>query len=102
MSFYKGVEPVIQPDLKLGEHKISVVNYAKFLGLYWDRTLTWNAHISQLNEKAVKSLNIVRTLSGHTWGADRETLMRVYRMVIRPKLDYGCIVCGAASETLLR
>ena len=27
---------------------------------------------------------------------------RVYRLVIRPKLDYGCIVYGAASETQLK
>ena len=66
----------MQPDLKLGKHKIPVVNDAKFLGLYWDRKLTWNAHISQLKVKATNSLNIVRTLSGHTCVADLETLMR--------------------------
>ena len=101
----------MQPDLKLGEHKIPVVNDAKFLGLYWDRKLTWNkedtqkrtrAQISQLKAKATKSLNIVRTLPRHTWSADLEALMRVYRLVIRPQLDYGCIVYGAASETQLK
>ena len=101
MSFYKGVTPVMQPALKVGKHKIPVVNDAKCLGLYWDRNLTWNAHIGLLKAKATKSLNILRTLSGHTWDADRKTSIRVYRLVIRPKLDYGCIVYGAASETLL-
>ena len=92
----------MQPDLKLGEHKISVVNDAKFLGKYWDRKLTWNVRIGRLNAKATKLLNIVRTLSRHTCVADRETLRRVYRLGIRPKLDYGCIVYGAASKTLPR
>ena len=40
MSFYKGVEPFMQPDLQLGEHKIPVLNDAKFLELYCDRKLT--------------------------------------------------------------
>ena len=31
MSFYKEVDPVMQPDLKLGEHKVPEVNNAKFL-----------------------------------------------------------------------
>ena len=65
MSFYKRVEPVMQPDLKIGEHKIPVLNYAKFLVLYWDRKLTWNVHISQLKAKATKSLNIERCLDTH-------------------------------------
>ena len=51
MSFYKGVDPLMQPDLKLGEHAILVINDAKFLRLYWDRKLTWNTHISQLKQK---------------------------------------------------
>ena len=41
------------------------------------------------------------TLSGQHWGADQEILMRVYRMIIRPKINYDSSVYGAANKTLL-
>ena len=44
----------------------------------------------------------MRSVSGSKWGADQETLLRIYRALIRSKIDYGCIVCGSASETALK
>ena len=40
----------------------------------------------------------------HTWkwGGDRDTLLMLYRAIVRSKLDYGCIVYGTASNTDLR
>ena len=70
MSFYNGCEPVVLPDLWLGNHKIPAVESTKFLGLYWNRKLTWWVHINQLKVKATRSLNVMRTLSGTNWGAD--------------------------------
>ena len=34
-------------------------------------------------------------------GADRTTLLKLYRSLVRSKLDYGCIVHGSASKTAL-
>ena len=36
---------------------------------------------------------------GTDWRADQETRMRVYRMIIRPKIDYGSAVYEAANKT---
>ena len=49
----------------------------------------------------MRSLNLMRALSGLHCGADQETLMRVYLMVIRSKLDSGSSVYGSASNVLL-
>ena len=39
----------------------------------------------------------------HTsWGADQETLLHLYRSLIRSKLDYGCICYGSARGSYLR
>ena len=46
----------------------------------------------------MRSLNLMRTLSEQHWGADQ--VMRVYRMIIRPKIDYGSAGYGAANKTL--
>ena len=36
------------------------------------------------------------------WGGDRNTLLILYRAIVRSKLDYGFIVYGTASNTNLR
>ena len=51
--------------------------------------------------KCLKSLNILKVLSHTTWGADRTTLLQLYRSLIRSKLDYGSIVYGSARKSYL-
>ena len=47
-------------------------------------------------------LNLLRSVSTEEWGADTEVLMRLYKAIIRPKVDYGNIVYGAASEAVIK
>ena len=93
---------VIRPVIYLGGQQIPEVQTTKFLGLHWDQRLTWIPHIAQLKNNCLKSLNLLQTLSCKEWGADQQILMRTYRLVIRPKLDYGCIVYSSASEATLK
>ena len=44
---------------------------------------------------------ILKVLSRTEWGADRTTLLKLYRSLVKSKLDYGCIVYGSASKTAL-
>lgn len=102
MHFYQGTEPVITPDLYMEGTLIPSTESTKFLGLHWDRKLNWTNHINSIKKRCANDLNLMRTLSSYTWGADREILMRLYRTLIRPKIDYGCLVYGSASTTLLK
>ena len=54
-----------------------------------------------MKAKCLKSLNILKVLSHTTWGADRTTLLQLYRSLIRSKLDYGSIVYGSARKSYL-
>ena len=58
-------------------------------------------HIKYLKARCQKSLNILKVLSRTEWGADRTKLLKLYRSLVRSKLDYGCIVYGSASKTAL-
>ena len=48
-----------------------------------------------------ESLNIVKVLSRTHYGTDRTTLLKLYRSLVRSKLDYDCIIYGSASKTSL-
>ena len=45
------------------------------------------------------ALNLLHVLAHTSWGADQETLLHLYRSLIRSKLDYGCVVYGSAVCT---
>ena len=47
-------------------------------------------------------LNLLKVLSHTSWGADRTTLLHLYRSLIRSKLDYGSIVYGSARKSYLQ
>jgi len=81
------------------------VEQTKFLGLIFDRKLTFIPHIRHLKDKCTKTLNLLRILAHTSWGADQDTLLHLYRSLIRSKLDYGCIHCivyGSARKSYLR
>ena len=73
-----------------GKTPIKVVKEAKFLGLIFDTKLTFKNHIQYLKTSCQKALDIFRVV-GHTdWGADRIVLLRLYRSLVRSKLDALC------------
>ena len=91
----------MDPVLKLDNDHIQFVKEAKFLGLIWDTKLTFEPHIKYLKALCQKSLNILKVLSRTEWGADRTTLLKLYRSLVRSNLDYGGLVYGSASKTAL-
>ena len=101
MLFYEGSEPVRKPMLHLGDAEIELVKSKKFLGLDWDHKLAWDVHIKKLKARCMKDLSLLRSVSSEKWGAEQHVLMRLYRSIIRPKIDYGSIVYGSALPTVL-
>lgn len=47
----------------------------------------------------MKTLNIIRTLWGKEWGADRETLLRIYNSFILSRLRYCSVAYTSANKT---
>ena len=91
----------MDPVLKLDNDPIQFVKETKFLGLIWDTRLTYEPHIKYLKARCQKSLNILKVLSRTEWDADQSALVKLYRSLVRSKLDYGCLVYGSASKTAL-
>ena len=73
-----------------------------FWDYIWGPNLSWNVHINKTKAKCIKNMNLLKAVLSEEWGADTEVLMRIYRAVIRSKIDYGCLVYEAANPTKLR
>ena len=92
----------MNPVLKLDNDPIQTIKKLNFLVLIWDTKLTFGHNIKYLKVRCQKSLNILKVLSSTEWGADRTTLLKLHRSLVRSKLDYGCIVVyGSAAKTSL-
>ena len=92
----------LDPQLYLNGTQIPTIGEAKFLGLIFDSKLSFIPHITSLKSRCTKSLDLIKVLSNTTWGADRKVLLRLYRVLIRSKLDYGCIVYGSARPSYIK
>ena len=76
------------PKLKIGDQTLDFKKEGKFLVMTFDNKLTWKKHIDILIEKCKKDLNLMRYLSGTSYGADKITLMKIYKTLIRSKIEY--------------
>ena len=90
-----------EPNLILNNMPIKVETKVKFLGLYLDQRLRFKDHIEYIRQKALKRLDIIKCLAQLQWGADRVMLLRLYRALIRSKIDYGCQIYATASDHIL-
>ena len=84
--------------LRINGSPVKVERKAKFLGIVFDSRLTWNDHVNYVVEKCKKRLNLLRAISGNSWGANKKTLLMIYRSLIRSVLDYGAIALDSMSK----
>ena len=90
------------PILKLDDHRISFVESFKYLGIIFDSKLSYKAHVDHVAIKCLKRINLLRMLSGTSWGASQKPLLTIYRATIRPILEYGLGVYLFATKTVLK
>jgi ribonuclease HI len=91
-----------EPVLLLHNQPIPIVAEAKFLGVTFDKKLSFIPHLQNLRTKCTKSLNLLKVVSHKDWGGNSQTLLKLYRTLIRSKLDYGSIVYGSARKSYLQ
>ena len=69
----RGLHP--DPVINIYGSPIPVVEEAKFLGLLFDKKLSFIPHIKALKAKCLKALDVFKVLSNTSWGGDRSVLL---------------------------
>jgi hypothetical protein len=85
-------------SIQLFDDIIKPSSGARFLGIEFDDRLNYKTHFDALIKKANTRMNIFRIL--RKGGVDNKTMIRMYKMYIRPLFEYGsiCFISAAASE----
>ena len=103
MYFTKMQIPNPLPVIKISSSHIEYVNEFKYLGLTFDSPrLSYKKHILKLKDSCTKSLSVIKFLSHPKWGCNRETLLTLYKSLIRSKIDYACQIYQSAIKTDLK
>ncbi|XP_037086809.1 uncharacterized protein LOC119107469 [Pollicipes pollicipes] len=90
--YMKAREMTNIPNLHIYNQPLTYTDTVKFLGVMLDSRLNLNTMMQYIKTKAVKRISILKCLSGKGCGADRSTLLRIYKAMIRPILEYACQV----------
>ena len=77
------------PSLKLGLDEVARKDEHKHLGLILDSKLDFISHIRQAMLKARRGIGMIKNLSKYV---SRDVLDQVYKLYVRPHLDYGDII----------
>lgn len=54
--------------------------------------LSWAEQIKNIKKRTETGLRVMRSVRGTRWGADPETLLMVYKGLIRSHLEYGAFL----------
>ena len=89
-------------NVKLYGRNIEQVDTHKFLGVTMDSHLNWIPHLKNLKKKCYKKLTILKYITHTKWGADRTSVLNLYKAIILPKLSYASEAFGTASVNELK
>ena len=71
---------------------IPQVDSLKYLGVLYNEKLNWSPHIEYIAAKAQRALGLLRRMSNRKFGVRRDTMIMVYKMYMRPILEFGCVL----------
>lgn len=72
-------------NITLKDSCIPTADSVRYLGLYFDNKLTWSTHVDALKKSCSQRLNLMKKLSHTFYGANRSSLLKIYRSLTRSK-----------------
>ena len=97
----KRVDPGSLPTLHINDESINVADRVKYLGVWLDAKLNLGAHVEYTKARALKRMSILKCVSGKSYGADRTILLRMYKSLIRPILDYATTILDGPGNRMV-
>ena len=79
----------LQPNLLLLGSRLRFNPTPTFLGIIFDRTLSFSKDVSSLKAKFFPRLKAIRCISASSWGPSKESLSILYKAFLRPLLTYA-------------
>ena len=88
IHFAKG-GPTRTTAVRLGDVDVPAQGSGRFLGIWLDSKLRFNAHIKALKGKMETQINALTRLAASAWGCTTQRAREIYTKVIRSAIAYG-------------
>lgn len=79
------------PSIQLGDQTIVAANEIRWLGLWLDPKLTFNSHISKMQQRGKATLAQVHRISRCFWGLNPHETRKLIIAVLKPRILFGSI-----------
>jgi hypothetical protein len=89
------------PVIYLNGTRITPVNQYKYLGIILDSKLNWEAHTNHTLHSINRKANLLKLLTSGKSTLNTGLLIRIYKALIRSKIDYGSIVLSSMNKSKL-
>ena len=87
--------------ISINNSKIFHSDSAKYLGVWFDKSLSWRRHIDYLIDKVQKPLNLIKLLSAEQGISHPTNMIKLIAALVRSRLAYGQEVYYSAPKTYL-
>uniref|UniRef100_A0A8R1EK19 Uncharacterized protein n=1 Tax=Caenorhabditis japonica TaxID=281687 RepID=A0A8R1EK19_CAEJA len=92
------------PGLTWDGTPIPMQNRTRLLGVEFDTMMKMNGQVAKVSERLAKSNNILRALTGASWGSSKETMLKTFKAIQMAKLERQYIgglkaCCGLTKDT---
>ena len=84
--------------ISIDNKQLEQVDSFKYLGVWFDSTLTWSTHVSNACSKISQRLGVIGRIRSCL---PQETAKMLVQAMILPVFDYGDVVWSSCSNTLL-
>ncbi|RMZ96341.1 RNA-directed DNA polymerase from mobile element jockey-like [Brachionus plicatilis] len=84
--------------LKMYNQKLTYNPNPTFLGITFEKKLTFQKHVDKLRKKCTNRLNCIKIISNKTWNLTSKTLRSIYASLIRSVIDYSSFILTRLSK----
>ena len=89
-------------SLLIYDQALALEKQFKYLGIVSQENGLYSAHTRYIQEKCSKRINILRMLKGSNWEMSKDTLLSLYRALVRPIIEYGMEIYFNCSDSTLK
>jgi ribonuclease HI len=91
--------PKIKFKLYINELPLQVSDEFKYLGVIFDKGLTWNSHTRYVVQKCKSRINFMKSISSTSWGCHPANMLLLFKTLVRSVIEYGCICFSEMAAT---
>ena len=96
-----------EPQISINNIPVPTDKRPKILGVTFDPLFTFTPHVTEIAGRASSRLQVLKALTGTSWGQDKETILLTFKAIIKPVLSYAApvwshVTCRSNIDKLQR